>query len=432
MKVFFVNDTSDSKNWGCRATTGALRRMVNETGIVDITHTLYLKRMSLSERYISSNFKEIEDIFTSIFEHLPTGKSLTRYVQQRWIGPRWNRIAGARDVIPNFFEEFPIFAQKMLSGEILQLERKALEECDLVFINGEGSIYDRQRKGRMMLFIAYLAKVHFGKPCVLANHTADVHDPIMAEMVAQVYPLLDDVIFREPLSAEACQAFVREDNSALAADAAFTYQPVEKTLLASLGSRDGYFSIHPDSASGFNPSQPYICVGGSSIYLRRDRPSYDPIPGFKILCEKLRQYVAPVVLTAPDPVDEKIFRPIAQELNLPLISLTTPTQQAVDILGNADVYISGRWHPSILALTGGTPIVTFTANTYKTQALVQQMGLDAPTFDALNLHKEAGDVVDLAKFYLDQGESLRSKIRSQAEMMAQLAQKNVRYLKNQL
>ncbi|MGD1921142.1 MAG: polysaccharide pyruvyl transferase family protein [Pleurocapsa sp.] len=332
-------------------------------------------------------------------------------------------------MIPENLSEFEPFAQKAIAGEILQTEIQCLKKCDLVVINGEGSIYDRQRKGRMMLFVAYLAKRHFNKPCILVNHTADVHDPIMAEMVSCIYPMLDDVVFREPLSAEACSNFIREDNSLLAADAAFTYRPMPKTVWSSVAEREGYFSIWPDSAVGFNPQKPYICVGGSSIYLRPDRPQYDPIPGFIELCIAL-QNIAPVVLTAPCQTDEKIFRPVAKELNLPLIALSTPTQQAVDILGHASAYISGRWHPSILALTGGTPIVTLTANTYKTQALLKQIGLDAPTFDALRLHEEKESIVALTDSYIKEGNELRQRLRQRAEELSKLTWQNVRYLHN--
>jgi polysaccharide pyruvyl transferase WcaK-like protein len=429
LKVFFVNDTSDSKNWGCRATTAALRKMVEQSQAAQITHTLFLKRMSLRERYVSSKkIQQVEQMAVTATRHLPVGKSMANYVNTRYLQPVWSWLAGIRDSVPESYTEFSTFANKVIADELFTPEKQALENCDLVVINGEGSIYDRQRKGRMMLFIAYLAKVHFNKPCILVNHTADLRDPVMTDMATQVYPLLDDVIFREPLSAEAGRSLGRSSDDSLAADAAFTYRPIDAATLADVASRDGYFSIFPDSAVGFDPGKPYICVGGSSIYLRADRPAYDPIPGFQDLCKKLQKYVAPVVLTVPCPTDEKIFRPIARSLNLPLIALTTPTQQAVDILGNAAAYISGRWHPSIMALTGGTPIITLTANTYKTQALMQQIELDAPTFDALMLHKEVGDIVDLAKVYLEQGEVLRDQLRNRACRLAAEAQKNVRYL----
>lgn len=428
-KVYFVNDTSDSSNWGCRATTNAFRKMIVESGF-EISNTLYLFSMEIEEKYIpNKKLRLIESYSNSMVQSIPKGRSVIQYLNRRFVRPNWDRVSGKIDVIPKCFAEFEPFARQVIAGEILQAENLSLKKCDLVVINGEGSIYDRQRKGRMMLFIAYLAKQYFNKPCILVNHTADVHEPIMAEIVSHVYPLLDNVVFREPLSARACANLIGEDNSTLAADAAFTYRPTSNSSWSSIAAREGYFSIWPDSAVGFDPQKPYICVGGSSIYLRPDRPQYDPIPGFIKLCQAL-QSIAPVVLTAPCGTDEKIFRPIAKELNLPLIALTTPTQQAVDILGNASAFVSGRWHPSILALTGGTPIVTLTANTYKTQSLIEQIGLDAPTFDALKLHEETEAIVKLTRSYIQQGNSLREKLRHRARELSDLASENVRYLKN--
>ena len=428
-KVYFVNDTSDASNWGCRATTNAFKKMIVESGC-EISHTLYLSSMQMENKYIpNKKLRLVGNYSNSVVQSIPKGRGVIQCLNRRFVRSNWERISGKKDIIPQCLAEFDYFARQVIDQEILQTESSALQECDLVVINGEGSIYDRQRKGRMMLFIAYLAKKYFHKPCILVNHTADVSDPIMAQIVSHVYPLLDDVIFREPLSVEACSNFVRGDRSMLAADAAFTYRPTSEPSWSSITAREGYYSIWPDSAVGFNPQKPYICVGGSSIYLRPDRPQYDPVPGFIELCRAL-QGLAPVVLTAPCKTDEKIFRPVAQELNLPLIALTTPTQQAVDILGNASAYISGRWHPSILALTGGTPIVTLTANTYKTQALVKQIGLEASTFDALKLHEEKESIIALTDSYLREGNKLRERLRLRAEELSKLAWHNVRYLKN--
>lgn len=362
---------------------------------------------------------------------LLAGKGTINQLSRRFVSPCWDKIIGRRDVVPERFSDFEDYARDLLSDKILHQEKEAFLSCDIVVINGEGSIYDTQRKGRMMLFFAYMAVKHFARKCILVNHTADIHDPVMEEMVANVYPLLDDVVFREPLSYSACSSYLQDDSNALAADAAFTYCPISRESLMNVALRDGYFSVWPDSAKGFDPSKPYICVGGSSIYLRPDRPQYNPVPAFVDLCKQLNDKIAPVVLTAPCSIDEKIFRPVAQQLNLPLIGLHTPTQQAVDILGNASIYISGRWHPSILALTGGTPIVTLTANTYKTQALVKQIGLDATTFDALNLHRVIDNIINLSSDYIDQGHELRNTLRARAKDLAGMSYRNVHFLVQQ-
>ncbi|MBW2121983.1 MAG: polysaccharide pyruvyl transferase family protein [Deltaproteobacteria bacterium] len=432
MRVFFVGDNSDNPNWGCRSTSLALRRMVEESG-GEIAHTLFWSRMGKRDRYVPGKVPRlIEHLLGAAVDSIPRARGTVKLIARRAFGSTWDRISGAHDTVPRSFAEFEPFAEKVIKDEIFQPERRALEECDLVVINGEGSIYDTQRTGRMNLFIAYLAKRHFGKPCILVNHTADIGNECMAEMVSRVYPLLDDIVFREHLSAEKCSAFVRGDNSTLGADAAFTYRPAKNPAWSCVAAREGYFSVWPDSASGFNPLEPYVCVGGSSIYLRPDRPQYDPVPGFIALCEMLQKKVGQVLLTAPCTTDEKIFRPISRELHLPLIGLATPTQQAVDILGHARAYVSGRWHPSIFALTGGTPIVTLTANTFKTDALNRQAGLEGQTFDALKLHEEIEPIVELTRTYVTQGEALRRRLRNRVRSLSKLAWRNVRYLRDSM
>jgi len=378
MKVYLINDTSGAGNWGCRATTAALMRMVETRG-GRIFDTMPLRRMGIA----------------------------------------------SDDPVPQQYQDFESMANKMMKRKIWKPEYEALERTDISVINGEGSIYDRQRKGRSMLFMAYVAKKHFAKPCILVNHTADIHDRVMAEIACEVYPLMDDVVFREPLSLELSGGRLKGH---CAADAAFIYEPASESMWRQSVARDGgSFSIWPDRAPRFNSQEPYICVGGSSIYLRPDRPWYDPVPSFNYLCKTLQEKLAPVVLTSCDVSDQTIFRQIAAQLGLPAVDLTTPTQQAVDILGNAAVYISGRWHPSIFALTGGTPIVTLTANTFKMRALIKQTGLDAPTFDALQLHKFVDDIVSLATLYISHGTTIREQLRKRTQELSVLAWDNVRY-----
>jgi polysaccharide pyruvyl transferase WcaK-like protein len=430
MKIFLINDTSDSHNWGCRATTRALRRMITAGG-GRITHALGVIRMMKEERFVPSmGGRVFERTAFGVTSRLPLGRRTATAVATRALHGRVGRLYGAGDTVPESLDQFPIFARYILEGLIYRDEREALEACDAVVINGEGSIYDRQRKGRMMLFLAYLAKRYFNKPCILVNHTADLHDPIMAEMAAAVYPLLDDVVFREPISAEQCRSILPDAAARFAPDAAFSYRPAERSAWSEMTARTGYFSVWPDDADSFEPARPYVCVGASSIYLRPDRPAYDPLPAYIALCCRLRKEFGQVVLTAPCETDQTIMRHVARDLGFPLIGLNTPTQQVVDILGNATLYISGRWHPSILALTGGTPVVVMTANTHKTAGLLRLIGLDAPVFDALRLEHQTDEVVRLAQHYVAQGDSLRDRLRNRAGDLSVAVQRNVAWLQS--
>lgn len=424
MKVFFVNDTSDDSNWGCRATTSALCRLISEAGGT-ITHRLYLKRMARSETVIGG--KALKTPTSVDFWHIIPAIRKVAPGLRRPIEGVWDNFIERIDVVPSSLGDFERCARDVLDKKTLRAERQALDDCDIVVINGEGSIYDRQRKGRMIFFIAYLAKRYFHKPCILVNHTADISNPLMKEIASYVYPMLDDVIFREPFSAEQCRPLCNKSDN-LAADAAFIYEPARGENWPAITSRPDYYSVWPDSAHNFNPLKPYVCIGGSSIYLRPDRPAYDPQPAFERLCLALQRKVGQVVLTAPCRTDERIFRPISKKYGLPLIGLSTPTQQAVDILGHARAYISGRWHPSIFALTGGTPIITLTANTFKTQALVRQVGLTAKTFDATTLHAFVDDIVEVTREYIAAGDTLRTQLRNRSRELARIAIMNVRFL----
>ena len=392
MNIYFVNDTANSINWGCRATTNALKHMVSSLNC-EISSTMPLSFMSQ---------------------------------RQPWANNQIER----KDTCPSKWSDFDQYADFVMQGHILKDVKEAILCSDIVFINGEGSIYDTQRKGRFMLFVAYIARQYLSTPCVIVNHTCDIHDPIMYEMVENIYPLLDDVIFREPLSASACKSFLNITPESIVPDSAFIYEPASKSELSGITNRENYYSIWPDWTDGFDPGKPYICISGSSIYLRPDRPDYDPIPTYISLCKTLNDNVADVLLVPTDRPDEKLLRPVAKELGLPIVATALSTQQAVDILGNAALFISGRWHPSIMALTGGTPIITLTANTYKTIALQKMFEPELPTFDALNLHKHLDDIVELAKSCIVAGDSMRNKIRSKAQEYSKSCWHNVRSLTN--
>lgn len=438
MNVFFVNDTTTSSNWGCRGTTRALRGLVDDAG-GEITHTLFLESMDDPRRLGEAVFEPGSfpaRLSKFAFQQADVRERALRALRalpstdRRGAYKRYESLTGRWDDLPVTFAEYPEAADAVERGERFAFEREAIASSDVVLINGEGSVYDRQRKGRMMFFIAYLATRRYDTPCLLVNHTADLHDPVMNTLAENVYPLLEDVVFREPYSARAAEHAVPGTAADhLGADAAFTYDPVDdRERWASVAGRDGYFDVWPDSAAGFDPGEPYVCVGGSSIFNRLDRPPYDPEPAYEQLCARLEEAVAPVVLTASCSSDAELFRPLAEREGYPLIGPHTPVRQAIDVLSAAEVYVSGRWHPSIYALVGGTPIVTLTANTHKTRGIVEQAGLDAPTFDALSLHEAVEPIVELAGSYADRGEALRERLRERSAELADDAGRNVRYL----
>ena len=218
---------------------------------------------------------------------------------------------------------------------------------------------------------------------MIVNHTADFDHPALRRMAEHVYPLFDDVVFRDPISAERCASLC---GGRFAADTAFWFEPAAREDWAPLAGRPTYFDVWPAHC----PVRPLTTVPLRRRFLHtlvgtgicRDGP------GFTALIEahavRLFGTSRPDGFGRPRPDD--LSSRSRRRLGLPLVGVTTPVQQAVDIVGNADAYIGGRWHAGDLRLEGRSP---------RHRALsqdVQDAGADAVsraarqrTFDALDL-----------------------------------------------
>jgi len=311
MKVYFAPDTSDHPNWGCR-----------------IMGAWFGAALS------------------------GTGASVALRAASKWF---YRRHSDLPDVAT--WADFQRYRTEVAAGRTPPQILADLRDCDLVYLNGENFIRPGTRKGRKLLLFAYLAKVVFNKSCILTNHSVDLSEPDLAEIVSEVYPLLDEVHFREQASVDAGSRYARAGCWRLIPDVAWTIPAVPLSEWGNPAFRPGQFSAWPDSAEGFDPRQPYVTVCGSSSIAAAQKRNVDLVPAFTELCRRLQTQVAPVVLAAPDEPDQKVMREVQSALNLPLLGLHLPVRQAIDVIGNAAVHVGGRWHPGIFAATGGTPMV---------------------------------------------------------------------------
>ena len=422
LRVCFVNDTSRNPNWGCRATTGALKDALAERG-AEVVSTIYLEEILSFAPRDSRRWRRAAARLDAWLPRRPIVREVARRAVQK-VAPR------IPDVVPLDARGLGDAALAMAHGEILEFAAERLAAADAVLINGEGAIYDLQRKGRALLLMAHFAKRHLGKWVGLVNHTADLSHPGMRAFAEAVYPELDDVTFREARSLHECAGFVA---GRLVPDAAFAYEPAAREAWATLAGRPGHYDVWPDRAR-FDPSRPYVVVGGSAQFAwarRRDphmpdaHPTGDPVPGFRSLVRELRDRGHQVVLTASDRPDEAAFRSLADELAAPLVATATPVLQAVDLIGNAAAYVGGRWHPAIFGLRGGTPFVPLSSNSFKLAALADMVGLESPSFDAMDLAASVGQVVDLVERHVAAGAALRTRLREQAAGFASASREHV-------
>jgi polysaccharide pyruvyl transferase WcaK-like protein len=318
----------------------------------------------------------------------------------------------------NTLADFERYGKEVQAGRILHDIAPVLRQCDAVLMNGENFIRPGAHKGRMLLFLAYLVKQVFGKPCVLTNHSAELDEPALAELARNVYPMFDEVHFREERSVEVGAPLVRPGAWRFIPDVAFAVPAAPLSEWGDLVRREGQFSAWPDSAEGFDPSRPYVTVCASSIYSLPQHSRLDPVPFFIKLCRQLNERVGPVVLAAPCVIDSTIMRKVQAATGFPLLGLQLPVRQAIDLIGNAAVHVGGRWHPAIFAATGGTPTVALTSNNHKVRSLMDQLEMEGPVFDALDLDTHIDAIVGQARAYLDAGTALRQRLMRRSRELA--------------
>ena len=433
MNVLFVNDSTSNTNWGDRAAATSLKMLVTASG-GDIVHAVTEEELwSSSFRPAASSLAQsggASGARTSD-ERERLKDFVRRCVPPIVLDARRSILArkGApvpAALIPSRREDLEARARAALAESRYGWPdlRAAIAAADVAVIHG-ASIDGAGIFPRSVLFLAYLIKRHFKVPVIIVNHTADLEDPALRGMAEAVYPLFDDVVFRDPISAERCAELCA---GRYAADSAFLFAPAERQEWARIAGRPTYFDIYPHEAA-FDPSQPYLCLGGSSIlWARWDPPAL--ARDFSSLIKAIRGvYDGQIVLTAADVPDQRVFELVAARLGLPLAGVTMPVQQAVDIVGNADAYIGGRWHPGIFALRGGAPVIALSSKTFKMRALMRAAGLPETTFDSLRISDAQDLVAARLRQHLEAGADLRDRLCLWAIHAADNSRDNVAYLR---
>lgn len=387
MKLLYAPDTADHPNWGCRFMGDWYRQ-----ALVDLDG-----------------------------------------VRLRRLGSRWFFRDDPHVPAPRTWAELLVVVQAVRESRSqgLSLVLPMLAACDLLFINGENFIRPGTLKGRRLLMLAYLAKAVFGKAVVLTNLTLDLSEPALAELVANVLPLLDEVHIREDVSAASYRAQVGQARFLQFADVGWTATPAPIEAWRALALRRGHFNAWPDHCAAFDPAQPYVTVSASSAFVGVTQGE-DPAEAFVAMCRQLARQVAQVVLVAPCEVDAMIMRKVQAATGFPLLGLTLPVAQGIDVLGNARVHVGGRWHPGIFAATGGTPLVGMGANTHKMATLMQQLHPDEPVFEARSLARHVDAIVARAKAQVDAGPALREKVLERAAAMRRQVRGNLEFVETRL
>jgi polysaccharide pyruvyl transferase WcaK-like protein len=418
IKVLLVGDNSTNPNWGGRGASLALLQMLDER--FQISGTVPGSAFQLASAgfgYVKTFFpKKYNWLFLNLVVNRQRRKLYDWYV-------RFEELCGAKDFIAHDPAETAenILRYKSRYWEIRELFDK-VDNADLILIHGEGDIVFTTPPKREALFLLGMAELglRLDKKVVFANGLlsdcqATGRNVKTLEFARTTLTRCNAVIVRDYESFEYVKTEMPEASSALVPDSLFTWYPIIEKFGDSIPGNGDFILPFPEKRSNLGKldfSKPYICIGGSAVAAKDNNKSAEY---FKRLVAAIRELGYPVYLTENCGGDSFLEEVAAAE-GVGLVPVYTSVFMAGAILANARLFISGRYHPTILASLGGTPCIFLGSSGHKMHSLQKILEYEfIREFPVFPRTEDIREIKELAKTYINRGEPMRKRIKAVAK-----------------
>ena len=431
MKIVYVGDNRNRENYGCRATSTALSQLISQEH--EIVGRVY------------GNYRNIDT--KKIFYCPLFGKKVYSFLSRRryW---RYFRelficiihIIKRNRVSLSSFDVFSYDYEKNIKKiKKSMCVNEILKECDLtqydfdaLVINGEGSfIFSKVpwRESVVEATLMYWAK-KMGKKVYFMNamFSGKPGEKLNLTSVNKVKPIMESiecVCVREYQSLAFAKKYFPKANIQLFPDALFTwYEMINDGHMIKDGKYYmGFRGAYDQTFKEFDFDQKYVCVSASSS----ERIFEDIIKTKEVYCnliKKIKEMTDYKVYIVHGCDGDDFLLDVAKVTNTSVVPIDTPILAAGKILANAELYITGRYHPAILASLGGTPCVFMGSNSHKTKSLQELLGYeDVIEYDVLPDENEIDKIILSGKHKLELGIELRNTIKSKANDLSEKSKK---------
>lgn len=436
-KILLVGDFRDCANYGAVGTTEMLMKMLESSVGKDNVKSIYHRSFNIAtpidgwkETSCEYRIRRTREVLYPSMKQRLLDKydrkfSLKMY---RYLKKELRVLRGKNDGfevekfhVPYKFSEFDSFSEEVMNDKRLQYEKNMIEWADVVLINAEGSLVKGTDKngyyhvsGLYPLYIAYLSKKYLKKECYIINHTVDPQNRDILHMISNIYPMMDSIYLREPKS----QKILDEcgvSNYEYIPDALFAFEEVEDW------SPSEYICEQIDF------TKPYICLGDSSGFYTDRENIWDVEKTYCEIIKKLRNICPQIIFIVGFGVNYPPIMNAISKMNVPYVSVhNTNYVDLYHILKNGKIFISGRWHTSILSLLAKTPILLFGSDSHKTEALYEMVGYQYRFFDVRTLPINVDELVAEANAIM---EANNDEYFNKAKELGVLARNNVKMLK---
>jgi polysaccharide pyruvyl transferase WcaK-like protein len=337
------------------------------------------------------------------------------------------RFGGRLDYIEPQPEESVRNILANLDDEYLRRLHDAVRRHDTIVVDGNGDMIFKEDPRRNLLADLALIELgrHFDKEVYYVNSIfADCpitgRNKALAARCLNTLEKCDGVAFRDPRSLKLYLELGGREDARCIPDSLFHWYHDLSNSRPNLP-EDGDFVVpytrEDDRYFGrLEFDGPYICVTGGSRAAFTQQKAYE---GYCKLVDRLQELELPLYLV-PTCGGDRFLHEVAEETDTPIIPGEVPILMGGAILANAQLFVTGRYHPSIMAAMGGTPCVFLGADSHKTQSLQRMVGYEDPhVFSAIPSPDEHDGILARGQELLNGGQTVRDRIQREAEARAE-------------
>ena len=427
MHLLYVNDLRSLPNFGCRTTGVALEEMLKKQHDItrrDGIETIYNSGWdSFSRHYYRIGGVIPDRLFGYCWRRRYSRPTL--YNQVCKFDAKANALHDyVCQNVEQSLERFHRFKRKY--RDLAEFEAQ-VAEADGIVINGEGTLIfanPTRRDALYLLFVIAFAR-SVGKPVFLLNAMITQcpysgADEAVLKQASELLKYCSIIACREAESCAFTEALVGSSSLRLVPDALFTWG--ERFRQAALAIKMLPELCSPFGSafacSGLNFKDRYVCVSASSsVWRDRDKAATSFIRlATALKATGLRVYFISTC------AGDSLLSAAAREANVTHIPENISVLAGAGIIAGASVYVTGRYHPAIMAAAGGVPTVFMSSNSHKTRTVQHLLGYDSPReFSVTPSPMEISAIVSEVSAMVTARETIAKTIRTNFELQAERA-----------
>ena len=421
-KILLVGDNRLSKNWGGRGASIALYQLLNKDNRVIGSIYGGVLNNPRNLQYVNYKFPQ------KIFNHINTYGGST-IVGKYYLA--FEKLLGAQKVIgENPSDNLKTILSNKNKHEYLRNILNKFEEADIIVIDGDGDMIftTPPRSSALTWLTMVLLGKHMNKKVYFVNTVVSDcsisgrnQDTFM--YAQESFRLCDTITVRDQESLEYINNNMSEIKTQFIPDSLFSWYDHFKKSDRVLPNNGNFILPYPeyqDNIDRIDFSKPYICIGGSALAPKFREQSIKAYTG---LVNEIKKMKLNVYLTQNCGGDSFLLD-VARYTNTPYIPVETSVMMAGAILANAQVFISGRYHPTIFASLGGTPCIFLKSHGHKMESIQELLGYQNKTqYSFPPNSKEIQAITELTEYYINNNEVHSKHIKFISKELSKKAQK---------